>query len=112
MSDPQPPTTGETLEQLLERVVFEHPATHPVREEWERINAEERAGFERWRREELDGRKMYHEICKTPDPEAVARHEVNLLTPMAQEELDARLTERWEVIRRKLAAVLDGGGDD
>lgn len=106
MTTPNPHTTGETLEQLLERVIFEDPATHALRDEWVRTKAEEQAVFERVCREEYEGRKMYHEICKTPDPEVVARHEANLLRPMLKEELDARLAERWEIIRRKVAAVL------
>lgn len=103
-NDPHP--IGPTLEQLLESVIFSDPATHALRDEWERTKAEEQAVFERVCREEYEGRKMYHEICKTPNPDAVARHEATLLRPMLKEELDARLMERWEIIRRKVAAVL------
>ena len=92
MTTPNPNTTGQTLEQLLDSVIFSDPATHALRDEWERTKAEEQAVFERVCREEYEGRKMCHEICKTPDPDAVARHETNLLRPMLKEELDARLT--------------------
>ena len=103
---PNQPTTGLTLEQLLDSAIFSDPATHGLRDEWERTKAEEQAVFERVCTEEYEGRKMYHEICKTPDPDAAARHEANLLRPILKEELDTRLAERWEIIRRKVAAVL------
>lgn len=106
MTTPNPNTIGQTLEQLLESVIFSDPATHALRDEWERTKAVEQAVFERVCREEYEGRKTYHEICRTPNPNAVARHEANLLRPVLMEELDARLTERWEIIRRKVAAVL------
>ena len=106
MTTPNPNTTGQTLEQLLDSVIFSDPATHALRDEWERTKAEEQTVFERVCREEYEGRKMYHEICRTPNPESVARHEATLLRPMLKEELDARLAERWEIIRRKVAAVL------
>jgi hypothetical protein len=107
MSTNDPHTTGPTLEQLLDSIIFADPGTHALRDEWERTKAEEQAVFERVCREEYEGRKMYHEICKTPDPDTVARHEANLLRPMLKEELDARLMERWVIIRRKVAAVLE-----
>ena len=109
MNEPQP--IGPTLEQLLDQVIFSDPATHPIREEWERTKAEEQAVFERVCREEYEGRKMYHEICKTPDPEAEARREANLLRPMLREELDARLAERWAITLRKVRAVLEDKAD-
>lgn len=89
MSTNQPHTTGLTLEQLLDSIIFSDPATHVLRDEWERTKAEEQAVFERVCQEEYEGRKMYHEICKTPDPDAAARHEATLLRPMLKEELDA-----------------------
>ena len=32
-----PHTIGPTLSELLDQVIFSDPATHPLREEWERI---------------------------------------------------------------------------
>ena len=102
----QPHTTGETLEQLLERVLFEDPATHRLRDEWEDVKRTERAVFDRVCREEYERRLEYHQICQTPDPEAVARRETHLCTILFQEELDGRLSILWADITRRLQAVL------
>jgi hypothetical protein len=74
----RPHTTGETLEQILERVIFENPATHGLRDDWERTKAEEQAVYDRICLEEYERRLNYHRICRTPDPEGAARHETNL----------------------------------
>lgn len=102
-----PHTTGETLEQLLERVLFEDPATHGLRDDWERTKAEEQAAFERVCEEQYEQRLEYHRICRIPNPEAEARREATLLRPMLREELDARLAERWAIVLRRLRAVLE-----
>jgi hypothetical protein len=68
--------------------------------------------FERVCREEYEGRVMYHQICQTPNPEETARHETNLCKILFREELDARLAERWEIVRRKVAAVLEAKKDE
>lgn len=47
-----PYTTGETLEQLLERILFEEPATHHLRDEWEQTKRAEQEVFDRVCREE------------------------------------------------------------
>src|SRR5207248_5154541 len=78
MTDPRPHTAGETLDQLLERVIFVDPATHRLRGEWEETKRTQREVYERVCREEYERRLEYHRICRTPDPEAVARHEANL----------------------------------
>ncbi len=101
-----PHTTGETLEQLLERVLFEDPATHRLRDEWEEAKRTERAVFDRVCREEYEHRLEVHQICQTPDPEAVARRETHLCTILFQEELDGRLSIIWTDIMRRLKAVL------
>jgi hypothetical protein len=69
MTDHTPHTTGETLDQLLERVIFANPATHPIRERWEETKRTEQAAFERVCREEYERRLRYHRICRSPDPE-------------------------------------------
>lgn len=101
-----PHTTGETLEQILDRIIFEDPATHRLRDEWEQTKRIEQEVFERVCREEYETRLEYHRICQTPEPEAVASRETNLCTILFREELAARLTERWAGIYRRVQAVL------
>lgn len=100
-------TTGEGLEQLLERVLFEDEAAHPLRDEWHEMQRTEREVFERVCREEYERRLEYHQICQTPEPEETARRETNLCAILFKEDLDARLTERWADIQRRLRAVLE-----
>ena len=101
----QPHTTGETLEHLLERVIFEDPATHRLRDEWEELKRTERAVFDRVCIEEYESRLEYHQICQTPDPAAAARRETHLCTILFQEELDGRLAILWADITRRAAAT-------
>ncbi len=101
-----PHTTGETLEQLLERVLFEDPATHRLRDEWEQTKRTEQEVFDRVCREEYEYRLEYHRICQSPDPEATARHETNLCKILFREELATRLAERWADVMRSVRAVL------
>ena len=108
MTTPNPHTTGETLEQLLERVIFEDPATHPLRDEWAETKRTEQEVFDRVCREEYEYRLEYHQICQTPDPEGTARHEANLCRILFREELDERLAVRWaRIISRVRAALAD-----
>lgn len=106
MPTDHPHTTGPTLEELLDRITFSDPATHPIRDEWERTKGEEQATFERVCREQYEQRLEYHRTCQTPDAETAARREAALLRPMLQGELDARLAERWVIVLRKVQAVL------
>jgi hypothetical protein len=101
-----PHTTGETLEQLLERILFEDPATHRLRDEWAETKRTEQEVFDRVCREEYECRLEYHRICQSPDPEAMARHETSLCRILFKEELDTRLAERWANITQRLRAVL------
>jgi hypothetical protein len=101
-----PHTTGETLEQLLERIIFEDPVTHRLRDEWEQAKRTEQEVFERVCREEYERRLEYHQICQTPEPEATARRETHLCAILFQEELDGRLSILWADIMRRLQAVL------
>jgi hypothetical protein len=110
MTTPNPHTTGETLEQLLERVIFEDPATHRLRDEWEESKRTEQEVFDRVCREEYERRVEYHQICQTPDPEETARRETNLCTILFQEELDGRLMVLWQDIMRRVRAVLADKG--
>jgi hypothetical protein len=109
MTDNPTPTTGENLEQLLERVLFEDEATHPLRDEWHQTQRTEQEVFERVCREEYERRLEYHQICQTPEPAETARRETNLCAILfkEKEELDARLMERWIDIQRRLRAVLE-----
>jgi hypothetical protein len=106
MTDHSKTTAGETLEGMIERVLFEDPATHPIREEWERTKAEEQAVYARICEEEYQRRLEYHRICQTPDLEETARREATLCKILFKEELDARLAERWAIVLRKVQAVL------
>jgi hypothetical protein len=107
MTDHDPkPTTGETLEGMIEDVLFEDPSTHPIRDEWERTKAEEQAVYDRVCREEYERRLEYHRICRTSKPEEMARHETNLCKILFREELDARLAERWKLVLRRVMSVL------
>lgn len=101
-----PHTTGESLEQLLERVLFEDPATHRLRDEWEQTKRTEQEVFDRVCHEEYECRLEYHRICQSPDPEGTAQHEANLCRILFKEELDTRLAERWADIMRRVRAVL------
>jgi hypothetical protein len=106
MTTPTPKTIGPALEEQLDQVVFSDPATHPLREEWERTKAGEEALFERVCEEQYQQRLKYHRICHTPNPEQEARREATLLRPMLREGLDARLAERWGIVLRKIRSVL------
>ena len=115
MTTPNSHTTGETLDQLLERVIFEHPATHALREQWEAAKRTEREVYHRVCREEYEHRLEYHQICQTPEPEETARRETHLCTILFQEELDGRLSILWADIMRRLQAVLaskEAGSED
>jgi len=106
MTDRTPHTTGETFDQLLERVIFADPATHPIRDRWEETKRTEQEAFNRVCREEYEQRLKYHRICQSPDPEGTARRETNLCMPLFREELDQRLAERWAETLRRVRAVL------
>lgn len=106
MTNNDPHTTGVNLEQLLERVIFEDPATHKLRDQWEESKRTEQAVFDRVCQEEYERRLEYHQICQTPNPEEVARRETNLCKILFQEELDGRLWIIWQDIMRRVRAVL------
>jgi hypothetical protein len=107
MTDPTPKPTGQTLEQLLHEVLFADPDTHPIKADWEETVRQEEAAFERVCQERYEHQLEYHRICLTPNPEEVARWETDLCKPMWKEELDARLAEGWEIVLRKVRAVLE-----
>lgn len=106
MTKPQSPPTGESLEELLERVIFTDPATHPLRDEWEQAKRTEQTVFDRVCREEYEHRLEYHRICQTPDPEETARRETNLCAILFREERDGRLWIIWQDVVRRVNAVL------
>jgi hypothetical protein len=107
MTDPQPTPIGETLEQVLERVIFEDPATHGLRDEWEQTKQQEQEVYDRVCREEYERRLECHRICQTPNPERIARQEIDLCTILFREELEGRLAVRWSDILRRVQAVLE-----
>jgi hypothetical protein len=101
-----PHTTGETLEDLLERVTFEDPATHRIREEWEETKREVQALFEHACTEQYQLRLDFHRTCGDPDAEELARREAALIRPMLAEEREQRLALVWSQILRRVEAVL------
>lgn len=112
MTTPNPHTTGETLEQMLERVVFEDPATHRIRMEWEETKREVHALFEKACTEQYEIRLDYHRTCGEPDAEEQALREAALIRPMLAEEREHRLALVWaEILRRVEAVVADKAAD-
>lgn len=105
MSGPRP--LSETLETFLEEVIFVDPRTEPIRQEWERVKAEENAEFERIFQEEYEHKLKLFRTLRSPNPEREARDEVNLLKPMLREEVDRHLAELWEITLLKVRAVLE-----
>lgn len=101
-----PTTIGETLEQVMERVIFTDPATHKLRDEWEATRRQEKEVFDRVCREEYERRLDYHRICRTPNPEQAARRQTDHCTILFQEELAQRLAVRWADILRRVQVVL------
>lgn len=106
MTDPTPNTTGESMEQLLERVTFEDPATHRLRDQWEETRREVQALFEKGCTEEYERRLDYYRICGEPDAVERARREAALIRPMLAEEREQRLALVWADILRRVQAVL------
>lgn len=106
MTDHKPTTIGDTLEQVLERIIFEDPATHPLRERWEETKRIEQEVYDRVCREEYERRLEYHRICQTPEPERVARRQTDHCRILFQEELAERLAVRWADVLRRVRAVL------
>ncbi len=106
MTDHKPTTIGDTLEQVLERVIFEDPATHRLRDEWHETKRVEQAVYDRVCREEYERRLDYHRICQTPDPDQVAWQQANLCKQLFREELDSRLALRWADVLRRVQTVL------
>jgi hypothetical protein len=99
-------TTGENLEQLLERIIFEDPATHRLRDEWEESKRTEQAVFERVCHEEYERRLKDQQIGQTLNPEETARRETNLCAILFREEREGRLWVIWQDILRRVRAVL------
>ena len=106
MTTHNPPTTGETLEQMIERITFEDPVTHRIREEWEETKREVQDLFERACAEQYEMRLDYHRTCAAPDAEEQARREESLIRPMLAEERERRLVLVWSEILRRIRAVL------
>ena len=106
MTTPNPHTTGETLEQMIEQIVFEDPVTHRLREQWEETKREVQTLFEKACTEQYEIRLDYHRTCGEPDAEEQARREAALIRPMLAEERERRLTLVWFEILRRVRAVL------
>lgn len=108
MTDHTPNTTGESLEQLIERVTFADPVTHPLRERWEATRREVQALFETAFAEEYERRLDYYRTCGENDADERARREAALIRPLLAEEREQRLALVWAEILRRVRAVLAG----
>lgn len=106
MIDPTPTTIGESLEQLLERVTFADPATHPIRDRWEETKREVQTLFDKACAEEYERRFDYYRACGEPDAAERAEREATLIRPLLAEERERRLALAWAEIQRRVAAVL------
>ncbi len=112
MDSPHP--LGKSLVELLEEVTFSDPdpRIQNLKERWAEWQRLEQEAFERVCKERYDYALNFHQICRTPNPEDVAREEVRLCRPMWEEELNARLTQLWQEITRRVNAVLEDIKDE
>ncbi len=107
MTDKEPtPNTGETLEELLEGVIFADPGTHRLREEWEATKREVQELFVKASREQYEERLDHHQTCQAPNAEELARAEASALRILLIEERDRRLAQIWATILRRVETVL------
>lgn len=109
MTDHDPPSAGETLEELLERVTFDNPDPRikRLKEIWTAAKAEAAALFQRAADETLAECREYYAICQTPNGEQVAQAETALLRQKLIEEREQRLAEIWNDICRRVNLVLE-----
>lgn len=108
MSTPNPPSTGPTLTELLEQIVFADPDPNVQRLKvrWEEVQREVQALFETACREQHEYRLKYHRGCGTPDADAAALRDLALVRPMLVEEREQRLALLWQDIYRRVGQVL------
>ena len=106
MTDHPKHTTGETLEQMLEGVIFADPVTHRIRGEWEETNREVQALFETACTEEYERRLDYYRTCAEPDADERAMREASLIRPLLAEEREQRLALVWARVLQRVEAVL------
>ncbi|MCI0703390.1 MAG: hypothetical protein L0241_20110 [Planctomycetia bacterium] len=99
-------STGENLEELLERIIFADPVTHRIREEWKATKREAQELFERACREQYEVRLDYHRTCAVPNAEELAAQDAALIRPMLEEEKEQRLALLWMQILRRVNDVL------
>ncbi len=104
-NDPTP-GAGETLEEMLERVIFADPVTHRLRDEWEATKREVQQLFEKACREQYEEQLESHQICRAPNAEEQARAKASALRIFLIEERDRRLASIWADILRRVEAVL------
>jgi hypothetical protein len=64
------PTPGETLEEMLERVIFTDPVTRRLRDEWGATKREVQHLFESACRERYEDLLEFHQICHPRIPQA------------------------------------------
>lgn len=108
MTTPTPHTTGETLEQLLDRVVFENPDPRVQRLKaiWENAKREAEDLFERASAEQYEDRLDCYRTCGESNAEELAQRDAGLLRLLLREEKEKRLTAIWTDILRRVEAVL------
>ena len=106
MTDHGPQPIGETLEALIERIVFSDSATDTIRQQWKEAKRAEQEVYERVCREAYEQRLNYHRLCQAPNPEQEARRETDLCEILLREERENRLATHWADILRRVQAVL------
>lgn len=108
MSTNSPTPIGETLEALLEQVVFSDPdpRVQRLKARWEEIRREVQELFESACRDQHEYRLNYHRVCGTADAETHALRDLALIRPMLVEEREQRLCLLWQDIYRKVGEAL------
>lgn len=109
MSTPNRPSTGPTLTELLEQIVFADPDPNVQRlkARWEEVQREVQELFETACRDQHEYRPKHHRGCGTPDAEQAALRDLALIRPMLVEEREQRLTLLWQDVYRQVGQVLD-----
>jgi hypothetical protein len=107
MSTPNTPSTGPTLTELLEQIVFADPDPNVQRlkARWEEVQREVQELFESACRDQHESRLKHHRGCRTPDADAAALRDLALIRPMLAEERDRRLCLLWQDIYRRVGRV-------
>ena len=112
MSEPQLLT--ETLDDLLDHVVFADPDPRIQRMKgvWEEAKSKAKELHTLADRTNYESRLDYYRICHTTNPEECARSDASLLRIMLDEECEARMATIWKDITRRVSAILEDLKDE